>query len=71
MPNNLKDALEKRISTQYEPEVFPCSSTISQKIKKKADRSLPQTASVEDKQARAMLDLTGSHLVFSFHGNYD
>ena len=35
MHNNLKDALEKLISTQYEPEVIPCSSTISQKIKKR------------------------------------
>ena len=56
MHNNLKDDLEKPISTQYVPGAFPCSSTISKKIKR-GRPTTPITASVEDKQARAILDL--------------
>ena len=52
----VKTALPKPISTQYVPDVFPCSSSISQPIKRGWPIT-PITASVEDKQASAMLDL--------------
>ena len=69
MPNNLKDALEKLFSTQYEPEVFPCSSTISQKMKR--GRPITSINRISGRQTSKSNVRLGSHLVFSFHGNYD
>ena len=65
IPNTLKAILDNSVLIQYVLEVFPCSSAITQEIK----RGWPITPiipSVEDKQAIAKLDLVFTRcLVFT------
>ena len=65
IPNTLKAILDNSVLIQYVLEVFPCSSAVTQEIK----RGWPITPiipSVEDKQAMAKLDLVFTRcLVFT------